>query len=83
MAETDLPGGDPRIPGRDENREHGDPADRAEQGSWEPRRAAPAPAPTRTRKPAGGRRPLTPMAKGDPWSLGGPLPGGPTVVALG
>ena len=55
----------------------------SERGSWEPRRQAPAPAPTRTRKPTGGRRPLTPMAKGDPWALGGPPPGGPTVVALG
>src|SRR5581483_6818395 len=38
---------------------------------------------TRTRRPAGGRRPLTPMPKGDPWSLPGPPPGGPAVVALG
>jgi uncharacterized cofD-like protein len=47
------------------------------------KRPAPAPAPTRIRRPTGGRRPLTPLAKGDPWSLGGPLPGGPAVVALG
>ena len=46
-------------------------------------RPAPAPAPTRTRRPTGGRRPLTPLPKGDPWALGGPLPGGPAVVALG
>jgi len=47
------------------------------------KRPAPAPAPTRIRRPTGGRRPLTPLPKGDPWSLGGPLPGGPAVVALG
>jgi uncharacterized cofD-like protein len=47
------------------------------------KRPAPAPAPTRTRRPTGGRRPLTPLAKGDPWVLGSPLPGGPAVVALG
>ena len=47
------------------------------------KRPAPAPAPARTRRPTGGRRPLTPLAKGDPWPLGGPLPGGPAVVALG
>jgi uncharacterized cofD-like protein len=47
------------------------------------KRPAPAPAPTRIRRPTGGRRPLTPLAKGDPWSLGGPPPGGPAVVALG
>ncbi|MDQ1506064.1 MAG: hypothetical protein QOD57_3791 [Actinomycetota bacterium] len=47
------------------------------------KRPAPAPASTRTRRPTGGRRPLTPLAKGDPWPLGGPLPGGPAVVALG
>jgi uncharacterized cofD-like protein len=47
------------------------------------KRPAPAPAPTRTRRPTGGRRPMTPLAKGDPWALGGPLPGGPAVVALG
>ena len=46
-------------------------------------RPAPAPAPTRIRRPTGGRRPLTPMPKGDPWSLGGPPPDGPAVVALG
>jgi uncharacterized cofD-like protein len=49
----------------------------------EGKRPAPAPAPTRIRRPTGGRRPLTPLAKGDPWALGGPLPGGPAVVALG
>jgi uncharacterized cofD-like protein len=72
VADTDSSGGDPRAP-REQRSEH---------GSWE-RRPAPAPAPTRIRKPAGGRRPLTPMPKGDPWSLGGPPPGGPVVVALG
>ena len=57
-----------------------------EQGSEQNdfgKRPAPAPAPTRTRRPTGGRRPLTPMPKGDPWQLGGPPPGGPAVVALG
>ena len=59
-----------------------DDSERAEHGRWE-RRPAPAPAPTRIRRPTGGRRPLTPMPKGDPWSLGGPSPDGPAVVALG
>jgi uncharacterized cofD-like protein len=63
--------------------EHNDESgERGEHGSWDPRRPAPAPAPTRTRKQTGGRRPMT-MPKGDPLALGGPLPGGPTVVALG
>ena len=59
------------------------PDERAGQDRWEAPRPAPAAAPTRTRRPAGGRRPLTPMPKGDPWSLPGPPPGGPAVVALG
>src|SRR5581483_8554114 len=57
------------------------PDERAGQHRWEAPRPAPAAAPTRTRRPAGGRRPLTPMPKGDPWSLPGPPPGGPAVVA--
>jgi uncharacterized cofD-like protein len=63
----------------DNDHEH---EERAEHGSWE-RRPAPAPAPTRIRRPTGGRRPVRPLPKGDPWSLGGPPPGGPAVVALG
>jgi uncharacterized cofD-like protein len=65
-----------------DHNEHDEHDGRAEHGSWE-RRPAPAPAPTRIRRPTGGRRPLTPMPKGDPWALGGPPPGGPAVVALG
>jgi uncharacterized cofD-like protein len=57
--------------------------ERAGHDSWEGKRPAPASAPTRVRRPTGGRRPLTPMPKGDPWSLGGPPPSGPAVVALG
>jgi uncharacterized cofD-like protein len=48
-------------------------------------RPAITPASIRTvRRPAGpGRRPLTPMPKGDPWALPGAPPSGPAVVALG
>src|SRR5207237_878733 len=60
-----------------EHNEHG------EHGSREWKRLPPAPAPIRIRRPTGGRRPLTPMPKGDPSALGGPPPGGPAVVALG
>ncbi|HEX6382577.1 MAG TPA: gluconeogenesis factor YvcK family protein, partial [Acidimicrobiia bacterium] len=65
-----------------ENERGDNKSENGEHGSLE-RRPAPAPAPTRIRRPTGGRRPLTPMPKGDPWQLGGPIPGGPTVVALG
>ena len=65
---------------RDERAGHGE---QGERGSREWKRLPPAPAPIRIRRPTGGRRPLTPMPKGDPSALGGPPPGGPAVVALG
>ena len=51
----------------------------------ENKRPVAMPAPVRTvRRPGGpGRRPLTPMPKGDPWILPGTPPPGPAVVALG
>ena len=63
--------------------EHNEHGEHGEHGSREWKRLPPAPAPIRIRRPTGGRRPLTPMPKGDPSALGGPPPGGPAVVALG